>query len=40
MGRFKNEIKEFLREKYNFVKTTNTITANDGWINCFSGINL
>jgi len=40
MGRFKNEIKEFLREKYNFVKTTNTITINDGWINCFSGINL
>ena len=40
MGRFQNEIKEFLRDKYNFVERKNVNTINDGVINTFPGINL
>ena len=40
MDKFKNEIIEFLRKKYNFVKTININNSNKGWINCFPGINL
>ena len=40
MVRFKNEIKEFLKEKYTFIETKDISYINDGWINAFPGINL
>ena len=40
MVRFKNEIKEFLKEKYTFIETKDISYINDGWINTFPGINL
>ena len=40
MGRFQNEIKEFLKAQYVFVERKNVNTIKDGVINTFPGINL
>ncbi len=40
MDRFKDGIKEFLREKYTFIQRQDINIISDGWINSFPGINL